>query len=203
MSVWRARGASLAQVGAMLHPGYAAGTWIGLRGTVNGGAYTYAADTLYAAPMPVLRRVRLDRLFINCTVGVASVLARLAVFDDAGRQPGAKLAETAAIDMSATGGKEADLTAAIVLPPGIHWFVAQFNGAAQATGYTNNNNTSETMMDYLGWPLATGQTASAGTGRHTRVTSAASYAGGMPAAFGTPTFGTAAVATPIIMARVA
>lgn len=203
MSVWRSRGASLAQVGGMLHPGYAAGTWIGLRGIVAGAAHTYVADTLYAAPFPVLRTVAVNRLCINCTVGVASVLARLAVFAGAGRQPGTRLGATADIDMSTAGAKEADLPATIVLPPGLHWLVAQFNGAAQATGYTVDSTGSEPIMDALGWPVATGQVSSVAAGRHTRVTSAAAYAGGMPAAFGAATVGVGGIASPIIMARVA
>jgi hypothetical protein len=191
---------------AALHPGYAAGTWIGSRIVAPTAITNYVANTLYAAPFVVFSPVRLDRLSINCTTGVASCLGLIGIYghDAAARAPGALLGTTGNIDLSTAAMKEADLTAPVLAPPGIIWFAALFNGLAQCTGFSTNNAQSEPINELIGYPNSSGIATSTAANRQGRIQRASvTFASGLPAAFGAATRSSASPTTPVIMARVA
>ena len=194
-----------AQVAGLFHPGYASGTFIGLRDVGAATASTYAADTLYAFPMPIYSRMTVDQLSINCTTGVASCLGRLGVYDTVNGAPGNLLGTTGDIDLSTIAVKDAALSASAVLSPGLVWFAALFNGAAQCTGYQTNGTIASPINDYLGGATSSFIFSGSASGRNLRFqrTAAATFASGLPTTFGAGARGGGSPSAPIITARVA
>jgi hypothetical protein len=203
-SVFGNGGISRAAAATLFHPGYASGTFIGLRDIGAPAATTYAADTLYAFPIPIYSPVTVDQLTINCTTGVVACLGRMGVYSHASGAPATLLATTGDIDLSTIAVKDAALAASALLPVGLVWLAALFNGAAQASGYLTNGTTATPVNDLFGGAASSFITASTASGRNTRFvrTAAATFASGLPATFGAGTRGAGSPGAPIITARV-
>jgi hypothetical protein len=75
------------------------------------GAFAGAANQFDLYPFSPRADVTLDRLGINCTVAVASALAKIAVYaSDANGRPDQRLTETGDLDCSTTGAKLATVS---------------------------------------------------------------------------------------------
>jgi hypothetical protein len=202
-SVFGNGGISRYGAATLFHPGYVSGTFIGLRDVGVPNAGTYAADTLYAFPMPIYSPVTIDQLTINCTTGVASCLGRLGVYNTVSGAPGSLLCTTGDIDLSSTAVKDAALSAAAQLPIGLVWVAALFNGLAQCSGYQTNGNIASPLNDYLGGADSRFIFSPTAVYRNQRFqrTAPATFASGLPATFGAGTRGNG-LSAPIIVARV-
>jgi hypothetical protein len=79
--------------------------------------------------------VTLDRLGINCTVAVASALAKIAIYtSDANGRPDQRLTETGDLDCSATGTKLA--TVSLTLRRGIvYWIGVRHSSTATLSAW--------------------------------------------------------------------
>jgi hypothetical protein len=203
-SVFGNGGISRSGAATLFHPGYASGTFIGLRDIGAPTAGTYAADTLYAFPIPIYSPVTVDQLTINCTTGVVACLGRLGIYSHASGAPATLLATTGDIDLSTIAVKDAALAASALLPVGLVWLAALFNGAAQCSGYQFNGSVASPITDYLG--AADSRYIYSGTAVYRNLrfqrTAAAPFGAGLPTTFGAGTRGSGTPAAPIIVARV-
>lgn len=94
------------------------------------GTITGAADRLDLFPWTCRRTVTIDAVSLNCTTGVSSALAKVAVYSsDANGRPNTLLFETSDADLSTTGVK--DLAASYTFISGItYWFAVRTSSTA-------------------------------------------------------------------------
>jgi hypothetical protein len=99
------------------------------------GAFAGAANQFDLYPFSPRADVTLDRLGINCTVAVASALAKIAVYaSDANGRPDQRLTETGDLDCSTTGAKLA--TVSLTLRRGtVYWIGVRHSATATLSSW--------------------------------------------------------------------
>lgn len=179
----------------LMHPGYVSGRWYRgfWHGTVNG---TVVADTLYAHAIVVPRPITIQSLGLRCGTGVASSFVKMGIYNNNNGVPGTLLHQlnsnpsTATSNSNVTGGFASNPT----LQPGIYWLAAIFShtplvvcvGATEAVQV---------------WAIGLSDGQSLSTGQNGVIATGQTYAGGLPASFGTATYTNGSV--PNIQMRVA
>jgi hypothetical protein len=176
------------------HPGYVSGRWY--RGFWY-GLQTAAvnADQLCAHPIVLTRAITIQSLGIRCGTGVAASTMRMGIYSNNNGVPGDLLHQinstpsTASSNTNVTGGFASNPT----LQPGVYWMATLFSGTPSVSSMAS---TDAAML----WALGVADGSSLSTGQ-TGVTGVATYAGGLPASFGTATYFTGAI--PSVMMRAA
>lgn len=184
--------------GGLGHPGFVSGNWYAGGPAGAGNTVAAAADLFVAHPFFAPAAVTLQALGLRVTAGVASTNVRLGIYANAGGVPGAKLAELAAPVSTATSGSDASgsFSSNPALPPGWYWLATLFDGAPTVVG----TNIVTDLPPMLIGGTALSQVVSNG-GKVAGRNGTATYAGGLPASFGTSTIRTAV--TPVIALRIA
>lgn len=181
------------------HPGYVSGGFYPASSVAHASA-TVTADTLYAARIVVKARVTVAGLSFYVSPG-ATGNARLGIYSNVSGRPGAKLAEVATPPSTGTAGSiSASFPANVVLNPGVYWLASLYSAAP---GIISIAATDVAQTEFIGGSTAAQAVSSAISAGVTGLTgTGATYAGGLPASFGTATV-RYNVATPLLAINVA
>lgn len=183
--------------------GYRSGSFIGERGSSIATSQAVVADTIYAHPVRIRAPVTIDQLAMRIGTGVGSTNGKMGVYAHAGTAPGALIAAcSGTVDMSGSGPVTDSFSSNPTLLPGIVWFAAIFDGAAQPCTYNANSSDPQFLSELMGGATSDWVASATAAGRTMRVTASGTYASGLPASFGSPTFGTGFPGAPVITARV-
>lgn len=91
-----------------------------------------AANRIEMIPFVPARALRIDRLSLEVTTGVASSLAKIGIYaDDGAGAPGALIVGTTDLDCATTGTKSYVLPTAQVLQPGVQYWIAVHSSSTQ------------------------------------------------------------------------
>lgn len=183
--------------GGLDHPGYVSGRcYSAQRGTLAASGAAVAADLLYAVPIYVAQRATISDLMLRVTTGVAGN-AKVGIYDSVAGGPGARLAELATPASTGTAATVvAALTANITLNPGLYWLAAIFSAAPSCTTISSSD---QFIVGLVGGTSAVDVFAASSSNAGVQG-SGATYAGGLPASFGTSS---PRGATPLLGFRVA
>lgn len=199
-AVWRS-------VGASDHPGWVGDNWYPLQRSNVANNVASAADDMRAHPIFVPHPITVKALGIYVVTGAVGAHAKIGIYanDYSTGRPGAKLIDAGAVDAdtNATFEASAPLATPVTLDGGLYWAASVLDGAPTVASY--NASTFQSSAYYAGHP--TGSLALNGTVTNaviTGITGTATYAGGLPSAFGTTGYPSAgAQACPIVALQAA
>ncbi len=173
------------------HPGYVSGNWYAIKRGTAATNVAQVADVLCAMPIFIAKRTTLSSLGVRVGTGAASTNVKLGIYANTGGRPGALIAQGTGAASCATSSTDAVVTFSSnpVLDVGIYWLASIFNGTPSIQSCSSNDQVIPSLIG-----SSTLSIVVAGSGMVVAVTGVATYAGGFPDPFGTPTDRAAATA---------
>lgn len=187
---------SIRSGGVVYHPNYAQGTFIATIAVV--------ANVLYTAPLSIIntRNVPVRGLQLISGTPVLGVLGRMMLFAaDENGEPGNLIANTTTnVDMNAAGATPlpADFASDVILPTGLYYPAAVFDGAAQPWTFNPGAPQGNGITVVLGVTDLRGVVAAGNATRVFSRISAPSAFGVAPSTFPSFTYGTSNPGAPIM-----